>query len=324
MKLRLALGLVAALAAFAAPSAMAQTYPSRTVTVVVPFPAGGSVDGLARILAQKLNQIPGWSFIVENRAGGAGGTVGANTVAKAAPDGYTLLLTASINAINPFLFKNLPYDFVHDFTPITLLAIGPLLVSTAPNVPAKNLAELFDLVRKDPQKFTFGHSGVGSASHLAAELLKREAKLDALIIAYKGTAPVLTDLMSGTIQLFADPMLSSLPLAQGGKIKALAITSLTRVAAAPDVPTVEESSGIKGFELVSWYGVWGPRGLPPEIVAKLNAEIAGIIKQPDVSQRLLSIGFNPVGSTANEFTKYIASEMAKYEKIIKAANIKID
>ncbi len=323
MKLRLALGLVAALAAFAAPSAMAQTYPSRTVTVVVPFPAGGSVDGLARILAQKLNQIPGWSFIVENRAGGAGGTVGANTVAKAAPDGYTLLLTASINAINPFLFKNLPYDFVHDFTPITLLAIGPLLVSTAPNVPAKNLAELFDLVRKDPQKFTFGHSGVGSASHLAAELLKREAKLDALIIAYKGTAPVLTDLMSGTIQLFADPMLSSLPLAQGGKIKALAITSLTRVAAAPDVPTVEESSGIKGFELVSWYGVWGPRDLPPEIVAKLNAEIAGIIKQPDVSQRLLSIGFNPVGSTANEFTKYIASEMAKYEKIIKAANISV-
>jgi tripartite-type tricarboxylate transporter receptor subunit TctC len=324
MKRMFVLALVTVLGALTAQPATAQSYPSRTATIVVPFPAGGSVDGVARILVQKLNQIPGWSFIVENRAGGAGGTVGANTVAKAAPDGYTLLLTASINAINPFLFKNLPYDFMQDFTPISLLAIGPLLVSTAPNVPAKNLTELFDLVRKDPTKFTFGHSGVGSASHLAAELLKREAKLDALIIAYKGTAPVLTDLMSGTIQLFADPMLSSLPLAQAGRIKALAITSRTRVVAAPEVPTVEESSGIKGFELVSWYGVWGPRGLPPEIVTRLNVEIAGIIKQPEVQQRLLAIGFEPVGSSAAEFSKYIASEMAKYEKIIKEANIKAD
>ena len=324
MTFRLAFALATGLAAMTLQPAAAQTYPSRTITIVVPFPAGGSVDGVARILAQKLNQIAGWSAIVENRAGGAGGTVGSNTVAKAAPDGYTLLLTASINAINPFLFKNLPYDFVHDFTPISLLAIGPLLVSTTPSVPAKSLGEFFDLVRKEPKKFTFGHSGVGSASHLAAELLKREAKLDALIIAYKGTAPALNDLMGGTIQMFADPMLSSLPLAQSGKIKALAITSLKRMEAAPDVPTVEESSGIKGFELVSWYGIWGPRGLPPEILTKLQTEIAQIIKQPDVQKRLLTIGFEPVGSTSEEFTKYIASEMAKYEKIIKEANIKVD
>jgi tripartite-type tricarboxylate transporter receptor subunit TctC len=319
-----ALTLIGAILGLIAQPAAAQPYPARTITVVVPFPAGGSVDGVARILVQKLNQIPGWSAIVENRAGGAGGTVGANTVAKAPADGYTLLLTASINAINPFLFKNLPYDFVHDFTPISLLAIGPLLVSTAPNVPAKSLAELFDLVRKDPQKFTFGHSGVGSASHLAAELLKREAKIEPLIIAYKGTAPVLTDLMSGTIQLFADPILSSLALAQGGKIKPLAITSLKRISAAPDVPTVEESSGIRGFEFVSWYGIWGPRNLPPEILARLNTEIAAIIKQPEVQQRLLTFGFEPVGSSPVEFAKYIASEMAKYEKIIKDANIKAD
>ena len=232
------------------------------------------------------------------------------------------MLTASVNVINPLLFKNLPYDFVNDFTPITLLATGPLLVSTPPSVPAKNLKEFFDLVRKDPQKYTFGHTSPGSASHLAMELLKRDAKLDTLIIAYKGTAPALNDLMGGTIHLLADPMLSSLPLAQGGKTKALAVTSLKRMAAAPDVPTVEEA-GMKGFELVSWYGVWGPKGLPADVTAKLQTEMAKIVKQPDVSQRLLTIGFEPVGSTADEFAKYIKDEMTKYGAIIKAANIKL-
>jgi tripartite-type tricarboxylate transporter receptor subunit TctC len=319
----LSIALLAAALGSAAQPLAAQTYPARTITVVVPFPAGGSVDGVARILVQKLNQIPGWSAIVENRAGGAGGTVGANTVAKAAPDGYTLLLTASVNAINPFLFKNLPYDFVRDFTPITLLATGPLLVSTTPSIPVSNLKDFFDLVRKDPQKYTFGHTSIGAASHLAMELLKRDAGLDTLIVGYKGTAPALTDLMSGTIHLLADPMLSSLPLAQGGKTKALAITSLKRMAAAPDVPTVEES-GMKGFELVSWYGVWGPRALPADIVARLQTEMAKIIKQADVQKRLLTIGFEPVGSTADEFSQYIASEMAKYQKIIQDANIKVE
>jgi len=323
MKLKLVLALLAVVGAAAPQAAMAQAFPSRTATILVPFPAGGSVDGVARILVQKLNQIPGWNFIVENRAG-AGGTIGTNAVAKAPPDGHTLLLTASVNAINPFLFKNLPYDFANDLTPVSLLAIGPLLVSTAPNVQATNLKELFDLVRKDPQKFTFGQTSPGSASHLAAELLKREAKLDTLIIAYKGTAPALTDLMGGQIQLLADPMLSSLPLAKGGKIKALAITSLKRMSVAPEVPTVEESSGIKGFELVSWYGVWGPKNMPADITSRLNTEMAKIIKDPEVQQRLLNTGFEPVGSSVEEFRKFQASEMAKYEKIIKEANIKLD
>jgi tripartite-type tricarboxylate transporter receptor subunit TctC len=319
------LSLAFAAAAFVLPPdfAGAQGYPNRTITVVVPFPAGGSVDGVARILVQKLGQLPGWNVIVENRAGGAGGTVGANTVAKAAPDGYTLMLTASVNAINPLLFKNLPYDFVTDFTPITLLATGPLLVSAPPNFPAANLKEFFDVVRKDPQKYTLGHTSPGSASHLTMELLKREAKVDTLIIAYKGTAPALNDLMGGTIHLLADPMLSSLPLAQGGKTKAYAVTSLKRMAAAPDVPTVDES-GIKGFDFVSWYGVWGPKGLPAEITSRLQTEMAKIVKQPDVSQRLLTIGFEPVGSTAPEFDKYIKDEMSKYDQIIKAANIRLE
>jgi tripartite-type tricarboxylate transporter receptor subunit TctC len=323
MKRLLCVALTAVALGLSPEFAGAQGYPNRTITVVVPFPAGGSVDGVARILVQKLNQVPGWNAIVENRAGGAGGTVGANTVAKAAPDGYTLMLTASVNAINPLLFKNLPYDFVRDFTPITLLAVGPLLVSTTPSTPANNLKDFFDVVRKDPQKFTFGHTSPGSASHLAIELLKREAGVDTLVVAYKGTAPALNDLMGGTIQLLADPMLSSLPLALGGKTKALAVTSLKRMPSAPDVPTVAES-GMKDFDFVSWYGVWGPRDLPADIVARLEAEMTKIVKQPDVQQRLLTTGFEPVGTSAKEFSKFIVDEMAKYEKIIKAANIKLD
>ncbi len=304
-------------------SASAENYPSRTVTVVVPFPAGGSVDGVARILVQKLNETVGQHFIVENRAGGASGNVGANAVAKAAPDGYTLLASASVHVINPFLYKSVPYDVVRDFTPVTLLAEGPLIVSTTPSVPANNLKDFFALVRKDPQKFTFGATTIGSASHLAIELLKLDAGLDTLVVSYKGTAPALTDLMSGQIQLLADPMLSSLPLAQGGKIKALGITSLKRAAAAPEIPTVAES-GMKGFAFVSWYGLWGPKNLPADISTKLQADIAKLLALPDVKARLNGIGFDPIGSGGEQFATYIRDEMAKYEKIIKEAKIKVE
>jgi tripartite-type tricarboxylate transporter receptor subunit TctC len=314
--------LAAALVALAAP-ASAQTYPSRTVTVIVPFPAGGSVDGVARILVQKLNETVGQHFIVENRPGGASGTVGANAVAKASPDGYTVLVSASVHVINPFLYSSVPYDVVKDFTPVTLLADGPLIVSTTPSVPANTIKELFDLVRKDPQKYTFGTTSVGSASHLAVELLKLDAKLDTLVVAYKGTAPALTDLMSGQIQLLADPMLSSLPLARGGKIKALGLTSLKRASSAPEIPTVEES-GVKGFEFVSWYGLWGPKNLPADVAAKLQADIGKVLALPDVKERFNTLGFEPIGTQGDAFGKYIAEEMAKYEKIIKEAKIKVN
>jgi tripartite-type tricarboxylate transporter receptor subunit TctC len=315
--------LAIALAASLPAAATAQSYPSRTVTVVVPFPAGGSVDGVARIMVQKLNETVGQHFIVENRAGGASGIVGANAVAKAAPDGYTLLVSASVHVINPFLYKSVPYDVVHDFTPVTLLAEGPLIVSTTPSVPANNLKDFFALVRKDPQKYTFGATTIGSASHLAIELLKHDAGLDTLVIAYKGTAPALTDLMSGQIQLLADPMLSSLPLAQGGKIKALGLTSLKRATAAPDIPTVEES-GVNGFAFVSWYGLWGPKNLPADLSNTLQADIAKVLALPDVKQRLNALGFDPIGSGGEQFATYIRDEMAKYEKIIKDAKIKVE
>ena len=323
MRLALTSALAIALAVPFAAAATAQNYPSRTVTVVVPFPAGGSVDGVARILVQKLNETMGQHFIVENRAGGASGIVGANAVAKAAPDGYTLLVSASVHVINPFLYKSVPYDVVRDFMPVTLLAEGPLIVSTTPSVPANNLKDFFALVRKEPQKYTFGATTIGSASHLAIELLKHDAGLDTLVITYKGTAPALTDLMSGQIQLLADPMLSSLPLAQAGKIKALGLTSLKRALAAPDIPTVEES-GVKGFAFASWYGLWGPKNLPADLSNTLQAHIAKVLALPDVKQRLNALGFEPIGSDAKEFATYIREEMAKYEKIINDAKIKVE
>jgi tripartite-type tricarboxylate transporter receptor subunit TctC len=249
--------------------------------------------------------------------------VGANAVAKAAPDGYTLLVSASVHVINPFLYKNVPYDVVKDFSPVVLLADGPLIVSTTPSVAANNLKDLFELVRRDPQKFTFGATTIGSASHLAIELLKRDAGLDTLVVSYKGTAPALTDLMSGQIHLLADPMLSSLPLARGGQIKALGLTSLKRAAAAPEIPTVEES-GVKGFEFVSWYGLWGPKNLPADVSNALQSDVAKILAMPDVKQRLNLLGFEPIGAPAEVFAKYIREEMAKYEAIIKDAKIRVE
>jgi len=321
-RITLIVALAAAALALAQPTAAAD-YPSKTVTVVVPYPAGGSVDGVARILAYKLGETFSATFIVENRAGGAGGTVGANTVAKAAPDGYTLLLTASIHVITPFLFKNIPYDVVSDFTPISLVAAGPLVVSTAPNISANNLKEFFDLVREHPERYTFATSSFGSAGHLAVELLKRQAGVNTLVIAYKGAGPMLNDIMAGQIQLIADPMLSSLPLAQSKKIKALAITSVERVAAAPEIPTVEES-GMEKLEFASWYGLWGPKNMPPDLVAKIEQQTAKILADPDVKQRLSTLGFEPRPLAADKFAQFIAREMATYSGIIKDANIKME
>jgi tripartite-type tricarboxylate transporter receptor subunit TctC len=311
-----------ALLGLAAPVA-AQPYPHRAVSVVVPYPAGGSVDVVARLVVQKLNESMGQHFIVENRAGGAGGAVGANVVAKAAPDGYTLMLSASIHIITPFLNSKIPYDAVKDFAPVSLVAAGPLLVSTAPNVPANNLKEFFDLVRKEPAKFTFATSSFGSAGHLAVELLKRDAGVDTLVIPYKGAGPMLNDIMGGQIQLIADPMASSLPLAASGKIKALAVTSMKRVAAAPDIPTIAES-GMNGFDFSSWYGLWGPKGLPADITAKLQTEVTKALATPEVKERLAVLGFEVIGSTPEVFAKYIDDESAKYGQIIKDAKIKAE
>jgi tripartite-type tricarboxylate transporter receptor subunit TctC len=294
------------------------------VSVIVPYPAGGSVDVVARLLVQKLNDSMGQNFIVENRAGGAGGAVGANFVAKATPDGYTLMLTASIHVITPFLNSKIPYDAVKDFAPVSLVASGPLIVSTTPGMPASNLKELFELVRKAPDKYTFATSSFGSAGHLAVELLKRDAGVETLVVPYRGAAPMLTDVMSGQGAPDRRPD-GVLAAARGrpGKIKALAVTSLKRVAAAPDIPTIAES-GMTGFDFSSWYGLWGPKGLPADVTLKLQAEVARALAQPDFKHRLAVLGFEAIGSTAAEFAKYIDDESAKYGQIIRDAKIKTE
>ena len=316
---RASLALLAFLAA--ALPALAQPYPSRTVSVVVPYPAGGSVDVVARLIVQKLNESMGANFIVENRAGGAGGAVGANTVAKAAPDGYTLMLTASIHIITPFLNSKIPYDAVKDFAPVSLLAAGPLIVSTAPNVPASNLKEFFELVRKSPDKFTFATSSFGSAGHLAVELLKRDAKVDTLVIAYKGAGPMLNDLMGGQIHLIADPMASSLPLALAGKIKALAVTSheaCRRRAEHPDHRGVRHDRASISSHGTA-VGTQGPARRHHREAAERGRQGAGAAGREGAARhaRLRGDRLDPGG-----VREFIDEETAKYGQIIREAGIK--
>jgi tripartite-type tricarboxylate transporter receptor subunit TctC len=250
-----------------------QAYPGRPVRVVVPYPPGGSVDAVARIMANKLTEAMGQNFIVDNRAGAAG-TIGADLVAKAPPDGYTLMITASIHVISPFIMKNVPYDAVKDFTAVTHLAAGPLLVLAHPSVTATSIRELFEQLRQQPGKFTFATSSYGSAGHLASETLKRLAGADILVVPYRGSGPALTDLMSGQVNLMVEPILSSLPLVRGGQLKALAVTAKARVAPAPDIPTVAES-GVPGFDFYSWYGIWGAQ----EHAARHRRQAGGRIGQ---------------------------------------------
>jgi tripartite-type tricarboxylate transporter receptor subunit TctC len=301
-------------------SALGQAYPSKVVRIVVPFPPGGTVDAVARVVGQSLSEKLGQQFIVENKAG-ANGTIGADSVAKARPDGYTLLVHASTFVTNPLFLKNVPYDVTRDFTPLSNLGSVPLLVTAHPSTPGSNLREFIDAMRAKPGKYAFGHSSLGSASHLAEEAIKREAKLDFLVVSYKGTGAVITDLLGGHINGFIDAMPSSYPLVQSGKVKPLAVTSSKRIPQLPNVPTVAES-GLAGFEMVSWYGVWGPAKLPKELSQQISAEMAKAIRSPLASQRLGEQGFQATGSTPEEFAAYIQSETGKYARIVKDANIK--
>jgi tripartite-type tricarboxylate transporter receptor subunit TctC len=301
-------------------SAFGQAYPTKVVRIVVPFPPGGTVDAVARVVGQSLSEKLGQQFIVDNKAG-ANGTIGADSVAKARPDGYTLLVHASTFVTNPLFLKNVPYDVTRDFTPVSNLGSVPLLITAHPNVPGSNLREFIDAVRGKPGKYAFGHSSLGSASHLAEEAIKREAKLDILVVPYKGTGAVITDLLGGHINAFIDAMPSSYPLVQSGKVKPLAVTSSKRIPQLPNVPTVAES-GLAGFEMVSWYGVWGPAKLPKELAQQISAEMAKAIRSPLASQRLGEQGFQATGSTPEEFAAYIQSETGKYARIVKDANIK--
>jgi tripartite-type tricarboxylate transporter receptor subunit TctC len=244
-------------------------------------------------------------------------------VSKAAPDGYTLLVQASIFVINPLFLKTVPYDVQRDFTPVANLGSVPLLVTAHPSVPAANLRDFVALVRANPDRYTFATTGLGSAGHLTEEVIKRDGGLQILIVPYKGAGPALTDIVGGQVSALADPLPSSYPHVKGGRLKALAVTSRARIPFMPDVPTMAES-GFPGFEMLSWYGLWGPRNMPKEVVDRLAAEAAKAVKSAEMREKLAAQGFIPDGSGPAAFAAYVKDEIAKYAKIVKDANIKVD
>jgi len=314
--------LVAAAALAFSTLASAQGYPNKVVRIVVPYPPGGTVDVVARVIAARLSENLGQQFIVDNRAG-ANGTIGSNVVAKSPADGYTLLLQAPTFVAAPLLMTNVPYDIDNDFTPITNLGAVPLLVTVNPGVPAKNLKEFMSAIKAEPKKYVFGTSAVGSPSHLAQEAIKYDGKLDFMIVPYKGTAPALTDAVGGHISAMVDALPSTMSHVKSGKLRAIAVTSAKRIPSLPDVPTVAES-GLQGFEMVSWYGLWGPAKMSPELVSKIHQEVAKALKSEQVIKSLGEHGFMFSGSAPGEFKTFIKQESDKYSRLIKAANIKLE
>src|SRR5688572_21362644 len=300
MKLRYAAALLLSTVACAA---QAQNYPTKAVRLVVPFAAGGSTDIIGRTLAQKLNELWGQPVIVDNRAGGST-VIGTDIVAKAPPDGHTLLVTPAPFTIVPSLATKLPYDPHKDFEPVTLINTTPLVVVVHPGVPAKSIKDLIALAKAKPGALNFGSSGSGGSNHLAGELFNAMAGVKMIHVPYKGNAPALTDLLGGHVDLVFNGLTSALPFIKSGKLRALGMTSLKRAGAMPDVPTLDEQ-GLKGFQAVAWNGLTAPARTPKNVIAKLNAE-----------------GSDPVGSTVEQYTAFLRDEIAKWAKVIKFANVK--
>jgi len=309
--------------AIAASHATAQAWPAKPIKWVVPFAPGGTTDILARTIGEKLAVALGQPVIIENKPG-AGGGLGADFVAKAAPDGYTILGgTISTNAINASLYKNLPYDPVKDFMPITMIARVPNMLVVNNDVPAKNVAELIVLMKTNSGKYTFASSGNGTSQHLSGELFKSVAGVDMQHIPYKGSPPALQDVMGGSVTMTFDNITTAWPLAKGGKLRALGVTTAKRSPAAPDVPTLAEA-GLTGYEIGSWQGVFAPAGTPPEIVKRLNTEIVKIINSPEVNEKLLLLGAEPVGNSSEEFTLFVKAEVVKWGDIVKKSGARVD
>jgi tripartite-type tricarboxylate transporter receptor subunit TctC len=312
-----AVTLLAAL--LAAPPAGAQQYPSRPVRLVAPFAPGGGTDITARILAEGLGQALGQTVIVDNRPG-AGSTLGTDIVAKATPDGYTLLLTTISMAFNVALYKNLPYDTLRDLTPISLVTDQPNILVAHPSLPAKSFQEFVALARSQPGKLTYGSAGIGSGTHLAMELLLMSQNLDLVHVPYKGTGPTLTALLGNQISVFFSTFASALPHVTAGRLRAFAVTSVKRASALPEVPTVAES-GVPGYEYATWYGLLAPAGTPRAVIEKLNKATVTVLNSPEIQQRYMSQGLNPTPSTAAHFSAYIRSETKKWVKVVQAAKI---
>jgi tripartite-type tricarboxylate transporter receptor subunit TctC len=314
----------AALTAIVPLSAQAEAWPSKQpIRFVVPYPPGGASDVTARVLSIKLAEALGQSVVVENRPG-ANGILALELVAKSAPDGYTILMAnLGPNGINPGVYQKLPYDPIKGFTPITLTSVVPLVVLVAPTMPVKSMPELISYAKANPGKLTYASAGNGSANHLAGEMIKTMTGINMVHVPYKGDSPAVADVAAGTVSVMFPTVVAGIPHVKSGKLRALAVTSAKRSSSMPDVPTVSEA-GIPGFEAVSWGGVMGPGGLPPEITNRLNSEIVRILKMPDVAEKLSSLGADVVGSTPDEFATYLKAEIAKWSKVAHDNNIRLD
>ena len=313
---------LAALALAAASSGFAQTqpWPSRPVRVVIPFPPGGTLDTVGRLLAQKLGDQMGQPFIVENRPGG-NGIIGADVVSKAPADGYTLLFNASTFTTAPMTMKSVPYEVARDFTPVALVAKAPLSVAINKNLPVTDIKSLIAYAKAHPGKMTFAVGSIGSAGHLSTELLKRAGGLDYLIVPYKGTAPAFQDLIGGQIDGFIDPILGSLQYHKSGMLRVVAVTSAQRATSLPNVPTVGES--IPGYEFYSWYGLWGPAKLPGAITQRLNAEVNKALGT-DMRETLNAQGLLLTPGSVDDFAKFQQADMERSKKIIVEGNIRVE
>lgn len=301
-------------------AALAQSWPARPVKMIIPFPPGGTLDMVGRLLAQKLGEQTGQNFVVENRAGGQG-MIGADAVAKAPADGYTLLFNASTFTTTPMVVKSAPYDVARDFTPVALVAKAPLSVAVNKDLPFNDLKGLIAHAKANPGKLSFAIGSSASAGHLATESLKRAAGLDLQIIPYKGTGPAMQDLVGGQIQGFIDPVLGSYQFYKSGRLKVIGVTSTARVNLLEEVPTVGET--VPGYEFLSWYGVWGPAKLPADIAQRLNAEVNKALTG-EMKERLISQGLILGGGSMADFLKFQRDEMARAQKIITDGNIRAE
>ena len=302
--------------------AAAQSYPTRPIRLVVPQSPGGSTDQVARPLARQLGEMLGQPVVVENRAG-AGSVIGTDIVAKAAPDGYTLLAVAASFTISPSLYKQLPYDVERDFAPITLLSAFPNILVVHPSLPVTSVSELVSYLKKNPGKANYSSSGIGTGTHLSMELLKHLAAIDLVHVPYKGGAPSVNALLAGEVQVTLATISTALPHVKSGRLRALAVTSRRRVNALPEVPTLAES-GVPGYEYSSWIGLLAPAKTPRAVIEKLGAEAARAARTPEMRTILALEGAEPVGSSPDEFASQIRAELARWSKLVGATGIKAD
>jgi len=310
------------LASFAAGVSAQSSYPQKPVRIIVGYTPGGATDIVARILAGKLQEAFGQPVIVENKPG-AGSNIGSEYVAKSAPDGYTLLVGSIANATNMVAYKNLGYDTLRDLAPISQLMSAPSVLAVHPSFPAKNLQELIALAKRDPGKYAFASTGSGGSPHLAGELLKLRAGIDLIHVPYKGAAPAMSDLLGGQVQMAFQTALSAVPHLQSGQLRAIAVAANKRLAQLPNVPTMAEA-GLTEVEVSSWNGLFAPAKTPPDIIARLHAETVKALANPEVREKLLAQGAEPVGSSPEEFRAYIRAEIEKWGKVVRASGLRID